>query len=113
MRDLSAVSECFVAKLTAWIGQEGTLSLLETPSPEALRAARQKTMALALAAARWTEFAALAPDEAPAAMHRWLDATEARATVRGATARADAIALARSWLNACAEQDEPSGLGSA
>jgi hypothetical protein len=65
MRNFSALSECSVAKLTGWIGQEGTLADLETPFPAVLRAARQKTMALALAAAKWTEFAALAPDQAP------------------------------------------------
>jgi hypothetical protein len=104
MPDVSAVSRCFVAKMTGWIGHEGTLARLEAPSPAALREARQKTMTFALAAAKWTEFAALSPDDAVETMHRWLDATESRATVRGATARAEAAALARSWLAACSAE---------
>jgi hypothetical protein len=55
-------------------------------------------MALALSLARWTEFAALHPDDAVGRMRLWLDQTEARAEVRGALARAEAVALFRSWL---------------
>lgn len=55
-------------------------------------------MALALALARWTEYAALSPDEAVPKMRQWLDQTERRAEARGATARAEAVATFRSWL---------------
>jgi hypothetical protein len=96
------LSRCFVAKLSGWIADEGTLALLDgRPSPRALREARQKVMTFALAAARWTEFAALHGDLAAERMRLWLDATEARATQRGATPRAEAAALARSWLAEC------------
>ena len=96
------LSRCFVAKLAGWIGNEGTLALIDRdPSPAKLREARQKVMTFALASARWTEFAAQHGDLAAERMRLWLDATEARATQRGATARAQAAAQARTWLAEC------------
>ena len=60
---------------------------------------RQMNRAVALAASRWNEFEP-EPDAAER-MRAWLDEVERRALVRGATARAEAFALARSWFEDC------------
>jgi hypothetical protein len=100
---VTELSRCFVGKLTGWISNEGTLALVDRdPSLAKLREARQKVMTFALVSARWTEFAAHHGDLASQRMRLWLDATEARATQRGATARAEAAAQARAWLAECA-----------
>jgi hypothetical protein len=57
-------------------------------------------MALALALSRWLEWASQ-PD-APARMRAWLDEVERRAVRRRAEARAEAVRLARAWLDGCA-----------
>jgi hypothetical protein len=56
-------------------------------------------MAIALAASRWNE---LEPDaDGVERMRAWLNEVERRALVRGAAARAEAVALARSWFEEC------------
>jgi hypothetical protein len=85
---------CFEAKVAAWFGGEGRRSVADRAY------LRQLNMTLALALSRWLEWA---PDpDAPARMRSWLDEVERRAVRRGAGARAEAVRLARTWLDGCA-----------
>lgn len=93
-----AVTRDLTDKFAAWLDTEAR-RLLNYATPADLRAHRQRTMALALALARWTEYASLSPADAIPTMHRWLDQTQARAEARGAAPRAEAVALFRAWLS--------------
>ena len=97
-----AASACFARKVALWFEREG---LEQVADPVRLR---QMNMAIALAASRWNEFAA-GPESAKR-MNAWLDEVERRAVVRGADARAEAIALARGWFTDCVGLDVHSEL---
>jgi Xaa-Pro aminopeptidase len=87
------LTRCFEAKVGAWFGGEGRRTVADRAR------LRQLNMALALALSRWLEWA---PDpDAPERMRSWLDEVERRAVRRGADARADAVRLARRWLDEC------------
>jgi hypothetical protein len=87
------LTRCFEAKAAAWFGGGGRRGVADRA------ALRQMNMALALALSRWLEWA---PElDAPARLRSWLDEVERRAVRRGADARADAVRLARTWLDEC------------
>jgi hypothetical protein len=87
------LTRCLEAKAAAWFGGEGRRTVADRAY------LRQMNMALALALSRWLEWDP-EPD-APARMRTWLDEVERRAVRRGADARADAVRLARTWLDEC------------
>jgi hypothetical protein len=90
-----AGTACFAGKVARWFEHEGLERVTD------LARLRQMNMAIALAASRWNELAA---GPAPVArMEAWLDEVERRAVLRNAEARAEAIRLARTWFQECAE----------
>jgi hypothetical protein len=80
--------------VAAWFADEGLAAV------EDRAYLRQMNMAIALAASRWNELAA-EPDAAER-MRAWLDEVRRRAVVRDASARVDAVDLARAWFEECA-----------
>jgi hypothetical protein len=94
--DFAALTRCFSRKVGFWFEEDGRR---EVSDPVYLR---QMNMTVALAASRWNEFSA--EDEAIPRMRAWLEDVRRRAVVRDATARADAVARAREWFEACVEQ---------
>lgn len=94
--DFASLTRCFSRKVGSWFEKDGRR---EVSDPAYLR---QMNMAVALAASRWNEFAT--EDDAIPRMRDWLEEVRRRAVVRNATARAEAIARAREWFEACIEQ---------
>lgn len=86
-------SGCFAGKVALWFESEGRRQVSD---PVRLR---QMNMTVALAASRWNELEG--EDGGVKRMLAWLAEVERRALVRGATARVDAVRLARSWLEEC------------
>jgi hypothetical protein len=96
--DPEELSTCFARRVASWFENEGRERVLDRVY------LRQMNMAVALAASRWNEFAE-GPD-AVQRMHNWLAEVERRAVARGARARAEAFALARSWFEECGGRSE-------
>lgn len=82
--------------MAAWFASEG-LGAVEDRAY-----LRQMNMAIALAASRWNELAG-EPD-AVGQMRAWLDEVRRRAVVREASARVEAVDLARAWFDGCAAE---------
>ncbi|MEO8291209.1 MAG: hypothetical protein ABI649_09485 [Gaiellaceae bacterium] len=89
----SELTDCFAHRVAAWFEREGRE---HCPDRAYLR---QMNMTIALAASRWNEFAA--EPGAAERMRAWLDEVERRATARKASARTEAIRLARDWFEDC------------
>jgi hypothetical protein len=93
MTGVEELTHCFSRQVAAWFAEDGRTQIADRAR------LRQMNMALALATSRWLEFADV--PQPVRAMHAWLTEVERRAEQRGATARADAFRLARTWFDAC------------
>ena len=108
--DLDRITRCFASRVGTWFAEHASFPTAELDergaggpaSVEQLTFLRQTNMTLALVASKWSEFRTLDGAGAVGRMHAWLDEVEARAEVRGALARAEAIRQARAWFDACA-----------
>ena len=87
------LTACLERRVAGWFGGVGRRAVADRAF------LRQMNMTVALALSRWLELAA-EPD-AEARMHAWLDEVERRAVRRRAEARAEAVRLARGWLDEC------------
>lgn len=116
--DLDGLTRCFAGKVGAWFAANASFPAADLDergasggpaSVEQLTFLRQTNMTLALAASKWSEFRTLHDADAIPRMRSWLDEVEARAEVRGAEARAQAIREARAWFESCAGDAAPRG----